>query len=86
MFNLLSHFRSFQRPVVEVRLTSNYANETAELFLGTIDKRGSWSWRNISLAPLDENGAGVFSIEDKFSAGQLVRVMVKGEIQLESVV
>jgi hypothetical protein len=86
MFKLLSSFHSLQRPVVDVGLGSLHANEIAELFLGSIDKRGSWRWKEISLAHLDENGAGAFFIEERFSAGQKVRVIVKGEIQLESVV
>jgi len=84
MFKLLSSFHSLQRPVVDVGLGSRHANEIAELFLGTIDKKGSWRWKGISLAHLDENGAGVFSIEDRFSAGQKIRVVVSGVIQMES--
>ena len=69
---------------LDVGLCSIYANETAELYLGTKGKSGSWSWKKISSTPLDENGAGVFSITVKFSAGQMVRVMVNGVIQMES--
>jgi hypothetical protein len=83
---MFSKLYSFQRPVVDVGLGSLHAHEIAELFLGTIDKKGSWRWEEISLAHLDENGTGVFSIEDRFSSGQKIRVMVKGEIQLERVV
>ena len=84
MFKLFSNFYRFQQPVVDVGLSSAYAYETAELFLGTRGKRGSWSWQMISFAPLDENGAGSFPIADKFSPGQMVRVMVNWDTQLES--
>jgi len=84
MFKLLSSFHSLQRPVVDVGLGPLHAYEIAELFLGSIDKKGSWRWKEISLAHLDENGAGVFAIEDRFSAGQKVRVMVNGVIKMES--
>lgn len=86
MFKLMSGLHSLQRPVVNVGLGSLHAYEIAELFLGKIDKRGLWCWEEISLAHLDENGAGVFTIEDRFSSGQKIRVMVKGEIQLERMV
>lgn len=84
MFKLFSNFYRFQQPVVDVGLSSIYANETAELFLGTRSKKGSWSWEMISYAHLDENGAANFPIEDRFSPGQKVRVMVKGAVQVES--
>jgi hypothetical protein len=84
----LTHSLTFMRLnnslTLDVGLCSIYANETAELLLGTKAKKGSWSWKKISSAPLDENGAGVFAITDKFSAGQMVRVMVNGVIQMES--
>lgn len=69
---------------LDVGLCSIYANEVAELFLGTKGKSGLWSWKRISSAPLDVNGAGVFIITDKFSTGQMVRIMVNGVIQIES--
>ncbi|CAB5112076.1 unannotated protein [freshwater metagenome] len=84
MFKLFSNFYRFQRPTVDVGLSSIYANETAELFLGTRGRRGSWSWKMISFAPLDENGEGSFPIANHFSPGQMVRVMVKGVLQVES--
>jgi hypothetical protein len=84
MFKLFSNFYRFQQPVVDVGLSSSYANELAELFLGTRGKSGSWSWEMISYALLDENGAASFPIEDRFTPGQKVRVMVKGVIQVES--
>ncbi len=84
----LTHSLTFMRLnnslTLEVGLCAIYANETAELYLGTKGKSGTWSWKKISSAPLDENGAGVFSITDKFSTGQMVRVMVNGVIQMES--
>lgn len=84
MFKLSSNFYRFQRPVVDVGLSSINANETAELFLGTRGMRGSWNWKRISFAPLDQNGAGSFPIADRFSPGQRVRVTVNGAIQVES--
>jgi len=84
----LTHSLTFMRLnnalTLDVGLCSIYANETAELLLGTKAKNGSWSWKKISSALLDENGAGVFTFTDKFSAGQMVRVMVNGVIQMES--
>lgn len=84
----LTHSLTFMKlnnaQTLEVGLCSIYANETAELLLGTKGKSGSWSWKKIAAAPLDKNGAGVFTITDKFSAGQMVRVMVNGVIQMES--
>lgn len=38
----------------------------------------------IPTAPMDENGVGVFIITDKFSAGEKLRVIVNGDIQIES--
>ncbi len=84
MFKLLSNFYRFQRPVVDVGLSSNYANETAELYLGTRGKANSLSWKRISFVRLDENGAGAFPIADQFRLGQMVRVMVNGVTQIES--
>lgn len=69
---------------LEVGLCSIYANEKADLFLGTKGQSRTWTWSKISTAPLDEHGTGVFSITRKFSAGQKVRVMVNGVIQMES--
>jgi hypothetical protein len=69
---------------LDIGLCSIYANETAELFLGTKSKNGSWSWKKISSVLLDENGAGEFKTSQLFGAGQMVRVMVDGVIQLES--
>lgn len=84
----LTHSLTFMRVnntlTLDVGLCSIYANETAELLLGTKAKNGSWSWKKISSAPLDENGAGVFTITEKFNTGQMVRVMVNGVIQMES--
>ena len=84
MSKLLSNFYRFQRPVVDVGLSSNYANEIAELFLGTRVKSDSWSWKKISFVRLDENGAGAFPITDQFRLGQMVRVKVNGVTQIES--
>ena len=68
---------------LEVGLCSIYANQSADLLVGTKSKNGRWSWKKISSALLDENGAGIFTITYKFSEGQLVRVMVNGVIQME---
>lgn len=69
---------------LEVGLCSIYASESADLLVGTKGKNGTWSWKKIASAPLDENGVGIFTIADKFSKGQLLRVMVNGVIQMES--
>jgi hypothetical protein len=69
---------------LDVGLCSIYANERAELMVGTKGKNGSWAWKKISSVQLDENGAGVFTITTKFFSGQRVRVLVNGVIQMES--
>lgn len=84
----LTHSLTFMKlnnkQTLDVGLCSIYANEIAELFLGMKGKSGSWSWKKISSTPLDEYGAGVFSITNNFNTGQMVRVMVNGVIQMES--
>lgn len=84
----LAHSLTFMKvnntQTLDVGLCSIYANKTAELFLGTLSKSRSWSWKKISDASLDENGAGVFKITEKFTSGQAVRVIVEGVIQVES--
>jgi hypothetical protein len=80
----LTSMRLNNSRTLDIGLCSIYANETAELFLGTKSKNGSWSWKKISSVLLDENGAGEFKTSQLFGAGQMVRVMVDGVIQLES--
>ena len=84
----LTHSFTFMRLskslTLDVGLCSDFANETANLFLGTKGKSGSWSWKKISTTALDENGEGVFTIINKFNSGQKLRVMVNGHIEIES--
>ncbi|CAB5112094.1 MAG: hypothetical protein F2954_03000 [Actinobacteria bacterium] len=69
---------------LDVGLCSIYANETADLYLGTRNKNKVWSWKKISSTRMDENGFGSFSITTKLQYGQMVRVMVNNVIQMES--
>jgi len=80
----LSLMRLNNTLTLDIGLCSIYAHETAELFLGTKSKNGSWSWKKISSVLLDENGAGEFKTSQQFGAGQMVRVIVNGVIQVES--
>lgn len=69
---------------LDVGLCSIYANEKANLLLGTKAKNGSWVWKLISVTQLDDNGAGQFTVTVILNAGQRVRVLVNDVIQMES--
>lgn len=69
---------------LDVGLCSVYANEKANLFLGTKAKNGTWVWQQISVTQLDLNGAGQFTLAATLNAGQRVRVLVNHVIQMES--
>lgn len=68
----------------DVSLCSIYADEKANLYLGTKTKNVTWIWKQISVTQLDNNGAGQFTVTSTFNAGQRIRVLANDVIQMES--
>ena len=84
----LTHSLTFMKVnksrTLDVGLCSIYANEKANLYLGTKARNGTWVWKSISVTQLDDNGAGQFTVTATFKAGQRIRVLVNDVIQMES--
>lgn len=70
--------------VLEVSLCSIYANEQANVQIGTKNKKKQWIWKTISTAALDDNGAGIFLIKAVLPKDGQIRVLVNGVIQMET--